>query len=112
MTNPLFHRPATRANLTGFSGRAACADRSQWSPGPPMAGRPIFFKPSSGLEWVNRLSQAGQGGMSVIELRDLDEARRFVLQGLWLQKVIVPPSAGNLRTFLEWALEIASSGDP
>jgi hypothetical protein len=50
--------------------------------------------------------------MTVIELRDLDEARRFVLQGLWLQKLIYPPAPANLRTYLEWALEIASAGDP
>ena len=50
--------------------------------------------------------------MNAIEIRDLDEARRYVLQGLWLHRAIVPPPAGNLRTYLEWALEIASSGDP
>ena len=50
--------------------------------------------------------------MNVIEIRDLDEARCFVLQGFWLQKVISPPSLPNLRSFLEWSLEIASSGDP
>ncbi len=50
--------------------------------------------------------------MSAIELRDLDEARRFIQQGLWLHRAISPPPAGNLRTYLEWALEIASSGEP
>src|SRR5262245_47046917 len=50
--------------------------------------------------------------MSAIELRDLDEARRFILQGIWLQRVVYPPLPGNLRTCLEWALEISSSGDP
>ena len=42
----------------------------------------------------------------------MDEARRFVLQAIWLQRVVYPPQPGNLRTYLEWALEIASSGDP
>src|SRR5438552_10844157 len=50
--------------------------------------------------------------MSVHELRDLDEARRFVQQGLWLQRRLMPPPPGNLRSYLEWGLEIASSGEP
>ncbi len=50
--------------------------------------------------------------MEVIELRDLDEARKFVLQGLWLHRGIMPPPAAYVRMYLEWALEIASSGEP
>lgn len=46
-----------------------------------------------------------------IEIRDLDEARRYVVQGLWLQRVVFPPPADYLRLHLQWALEIASSGD-
>lgn len=49
--------------------------------------------------------------MDVVELRDLDAARKFLLQGLWLQRV-VKPSAGLVRSALEWALEIASNGQP
>jgi hypothetical protein len=49
--------------------------------------------------------------MSVHELRDLDEARRFLLQGLWLQRVL-PPSPATVRAALEWCLEIASAGQP
>ena len=49
--------------------------------------------------------------MSDYELRDLDEARRFLLQGLWWQRV-VPPSATTVRPALEWALELASEGHP
>jgi hypothetical protein len=49
--------------------------------------------------------------MSVEELRDLDDARRYVLQGLWLQRVTRPAGA-RLRPALEWALEILSNGHP
>lgn len=49
--------------------------------------------------------------MNSHEVRDLDEARRFVLQGLWWQRVM-PPSAETVRPALEWALEIASAGQP
>jgi hypothetical protein len=45
------------------------------------------------------------------ELRDLDEARRFLVQGLWLQRVL-PPSPETLRSSLEWAFEIVSAGQP
>jgi hypothetical protein len=47
--------------------------------------------------------------MTRYELRDSEEARRFLLQGLWWQRVL-PPRAGRVRAVLEWALEIASSG--
>jgi hypothetical protein len=49
--------------------------------------------------------------MSVYELRDPEEARRFLAQGLWWQRV-APPSAATVRPALEWALEVASSGQP
>jgi hypothetical protein len=49
--------------------------------------------------------------MSVYELRDSDEARRFLLQGLWWQRVR-PPAAAAVRPTLEWAMEIASGGQP
>jgi hypothetical protein len=45
------------------------------------------------------------------ELRDLDEARLFLAQGLWLQRVLAP-SAATVRPALRWALEIASAGHP
>src|SRR5262249_44484519 len=47
-----------------------------------------------------------------VEELNLDDARRWVYQGLWLQKAIFPPQPTNLRMILEWALEIASSGEP
>src|SRR6516225_5123045 len=53
----------------------------------------------------------GRGAMSHYEIRDLEQARRFVLQGLWWQRV-VPPSAGRVREVLEWAKEVASAGQP
>lgn len=45
------------------------------------------------------------------ELRDLDAAKRYVLEGLWLQRA-VQPTAATVRPALEWAMEIASSGHP
>jgi hypothetical protein len=47
--------------------------------------------------------------MSTYELRDSEEARRFLVQGLWWQRVIVP-RPGDVRAALEWALEIVASG--
>lgn len=49
--------------------------------------------------------------MSTLELRDLNEARRYVLEGLWLQRVL-PATPATVRPALEWALEIASGGQP
>src|SRR5829696_1931119 len=45
------------------------------------------------------------------ELRDLDAARRYVVEGLWLQRA-VKPAAATVRPSLEWAMEVASSGEP
>jgi hypothetical protein len=49
--------------------------------------------------------------MRTYEIRDLDQARRFVVQGLWWQRVL-PPQAGTVREVLEWAKELASLGHP
>jgi hypothetical protein len=49
--------------------------------------------------------------MKTPELRDPAEARRYVLQGLWWQRV-VPPSAATVRPALEWSLEVVSGGQP
>lgn len=49
--------------------------------------------------------------MAVVELRDLDEARRYLLQGLWLQRV-ARPHAARVGAILEWAIVIADNGDP
>ncbi len=49
--------------------------------------------------------------MPLVELRNLEDARRFVVQGLLLQGVI-PPTASNLRHALEWALALAADGHP
>jgi hypothetical protein len=45
------------------------------------------------------------------ELRDLDAAKRYVLEGLCLQRA-VKPTAATVRPALEWAMEIASGGHP
>ena len=49
--------------------------------------------------------------MNVVILRDPEEAQRFLLQGLWLQRT-VPPSPATIKPILEWMLEIAASGQP
>jgi hypothetical protein len=49
--------------------------------------------------------------MTVSDLRDLDQARRFVLQGVRLQHVL-PASPASLGRALEWALELAAEGHP
>ena len=49
--------------------------------------------------------------MASIELRDRNDARKFVLQGLWLQQAIYPPAPSLTKDILAWALEIANSGD-
>src|SRR5947208_2395991 len=48
--------------------------------------------------------------MAPVELRDADAARRFVLQGVWLQRV-TRPAAANLRHVCDRAICIATSGD-
>jgi hypothetical protein len=49
--------------------------------------------------------------MAMHELRDLQEARQFILQGLLLQRATAP-AAATVRPALEWALEIAAGGQP
>lgn len=49
--------------------------------------------------------------MSTLELRDLELARRFLLHGLWLQRV-VPTGPATVALALEWSLEIAAHGCP
>jgi hypothetical protein len=49
--------------------------------------------------------------MSTTEVRDSDEARRFLLQGLWLQRVR-PSTRATVRDALEWSLAVVSGGEP
>lgn len=49
--------------------------------------------------------------MELVELRNLDEARDYILQGLWLQRV-VNPTPSLVRPALDWAVEIAAEGNP
>jgi hypothetical protein len=49
--------------------------------------------------------------MDPIELRNLEEARRFVVEGLWLQRVL-KPTAATVKPALDWAMEVAASGRP
>jgi hypothetical protein len=49
--------------------------------------------------------------MDTYDLRDPDDARRFVLQGLRCQRVLSPAPA-TVRPALEWASEAASEGMP
>jgi hypothetical protein len=49
--------------------------------------------------------------MTPIELRDRNDARRYILQGLWLQQAMYPLATALTKDILSWALEIANSGD-
>ena len=49
--------------------------------------------------------------MKTVELRDATAAREYLLQGLWFQRVL-KPSVESVKPALEWALEVASSGQP
>jgi hypothetical protein len=49
--------------------------------------------------------------MHHLELRDGREARRYLLQGLWLQRT-VSPATDTVRPALEWAREIVAAGQP
>lgn len=46
-----------------------------------------------------------------MELRDLDDARRYVLQGLWLGRV-ARPQAASVAPVLGWVNAIIGNGDP
>src|SRR5262245_12127749 len=46
-----------------------------------------------------------------LDIRDPEDVRTFLAQGLWLQRVL-PPSAGTVRPALEWAREMLSQGMP
>lgn len=45
------------------------------------------------------------------DLRDPDQTRRLLVQGVWLSRVR-PPSAATLRTTIRYALEVVSAGHP
>jgi len=47
--------------------------------------------------------------MKTYVLRDTSEARRFVTQGLWWQRVL-PPTAATTRVVLTWVKEVLSAG--
>lgn len=47
--------------------------------------------------------------MKLLELRELEDVRAFVTQGLWLQRV-TPPAADRVRQPIEWMLELAAGG--
>src|SRR5262245_52393022 len=49
--------------------------------------------------------------MDTVELRDPAEARQFVLQSLWWQRVL-PVRAEQVKSILEWARLLASEGEP
>lgn len=49
--------------------------------------------------------------MTVVELRDLDTAREYLVQSLWLQRVL-KPSAGTVKAALTYAHQIASLHHP
>ncbi len=47
--------------------------------------------------------------MDAVELRDPDDARAYLLQGLWLTRASRPAGA-IVKPALEWVLELASGG--
>ena len=49
--------------------------------------------------------------MTPILIRDSDTARRYLLQGLWFQRVVHPSPAAVQRA-LRWSLAIADAGNP
>lgn len=49
--------------------------------------------------------------MNSYEIRDLDEVRTFLFQGLWLQRVVAPSEA-MVRPALAWALQVLARGNP
>jgi len=49
--------------------------------------------------------------MDVEELRDLDDARQFVADGLALMRA-VRPNPATVRAALDWAMEVAAAGHP
>jgi hypothetical protein len=49
--------------------------------------------------------------MNRYEIRDLDDARTFLIQGLWFQRS-VQPGPLTVKPALEWAMEIISQGKP
>jgi len=50
--------------------------------------------------------------MRTKEIRDPDEVRTFLTQGLWLQRVVAPPTAATVQPALTWALEVLARGQP
>jgi hypothetical protein len=49
--------------------------------------------------------------MPAHELRNSDDARRYLQQSLWLQRVVAPGVA-TVAAALEWALELLGGGEP
>jgi hypothetical protein len=49
--------------------------------------------------------------VSTHEIHSATDARRFLAQGLWLQRVAAP-GAATVGPALRWALEVASGGEP
>jgi hypothetical protein len=49
--------------------------------------------------------------MKTYIIRDSNEARRFLVQGLWWQRVL-PPRVATVRPILEWVKELAAGGQP
>src|SRR5262249_35695996 len=49
--------------------------------------------------------------MKTYTIRDSADARRFLVQGLWWQRVL-PPRAQTVRPILDWVKEVAACGQP
>ena len=49
--------------------------------------------------------------MATIEIRNRDDARKFILQGLWLQQTVSPPVPWLIKDVLTWSMELANGGN-
>ncbi|QEL17361.1 hypothetical protein [Limnoglobus roseus] len=49
--------------------------------------------------------------MTTLEFQNVDEVRRYVLQGLWLGRV-TRPEAARVGPLLAWLMELAAAGEP
>ena len=53
----------------------------------------------------------GAGLVSIYEIHGAAEARRFLAEGLWLQRVVTP-GVSTVGPTLRWAMEVVSGGEP
>src|SRR5262249_30976818 len=98
----------TSRNSNGVAKPIVCAELAD---NPGWEGSRCNWRPRSRCRKMGKqLAFVGEL-MNPIVLRDPDEARHFLLQGLWFQRAIHPGVATVSRA-LNWALTIADAGQP